>query len=441
MITDKILVNKVSKKEQLGLMVLTIFLFVLFFVRDVREYDIGKMILILPILLYTFTTKTENLYPLLALLMPLSFGLSTGFIFPFIILLLIMRKMGAWQKSVVFAGFFVVYEVIHYSFYSAGIPRFEPATVLALGYNIFFVAYFLNCDKLWFDKDRFLLFFCIGTSIFIICVLGHSIHNFGLMGVFSGYYRLGSEGIGEEVEYTGLVYFRANANTMAYYSVTCISLLVILLKRKTINFVLAIILFVIFVFGGLTTLSRTWALSLFLLAFLYILTLKRHRIRGIALLLLFSIMVLFILMQFDAIYSAFADRFNNDTLETGGSRTIIFEAYNDYLMSNHDALLFGVGVMHHNLVCMVDSTAHSTHNSLQQLVVSYGLIGAVIFLFSFFWCIFKLYHKGRENSMYLLPLVLVLFFLQTIQLFYPVALMLPLIPAAVVVSMATKKLK
>jgi len=106
-----------------------------------------------------------------------------------------------------------------------------------------------------------------------------------------------------------------------------------------------------------------------------------------------------------------ATRFEADDITNG--RTLIFQSYNDFLRDNPRYIPFGAGLNYHKLI----SGLPSVHNGFQQVLVSWGIAGCFIITI----VMVTLYKAASLSSkfelMRLLPLIMYIFPMQSIQWF------------------------
>ena len=104
-------------------------------------------------------------------------------------------------------------------------------------------------------------------------------------------------------------------------------------------------------------------------------------------------------------------RFEVDDITNG--RTEIFQDYNDFMMDNPKYIPFGVGLLAHRQV----SGLRSVHNGFQQVFVTWGIIGCFIVAI----IMINLYKTAtlakKFEPMHLLPIIMYLFSMQSIQWF------------------------
>lgn len=432
----------IMRNKQIWIYLLLVFLCCLFYLRDLQEHDVGKMIIVLPIIFACILTSAENLYYLVALLLPLGWGISVSYIYPIIVILFLIRRNGPVIPCLIFALLIGIYEIIHYFIYPLPGGRFEPSLLLTFVCILFFTSYLIFSDNGVFNKEKFVFFFCLGTAVFLSMILLHSVVLYGLFGVLSGVYRLGDTGITNEMEATDIIFFRANANYVSYYSSACMAFVMVLLKREKISLLMSIMLLVIYLLAGFSTQSRTWIATVLLFFLCYAFSFKKHRQLAFIGTGLLCAGIFFFLMQFDDIVEAYMMRLSfdeaNSSMSEFGGRPELIRLFNDYLRTHFDALIWGVGMNGQELICKIDNGAtrgyRAPHNSIQQIIVCYGLIGFFLFVVPFLKRIVKLLKKYKPNFIDILPLVIVIIILQTIQVVYPPLLMAPLIPAVLILS-------
>ena len=136
--------------------------------------------------------------------------------------------------------------------------------------------------------------------------------------------------------------------------------------------------------------------------------------------------VVIFLSNNELVLEYFTTRFTEDSndLATAGGRTTVFQKYSDYLADNPLSLLFGTGAVYYREATGVGL---STHNAIQQILVSYGLLGLIIFVIALLKNVRRYFN--RNNVMTILPLCMTLLFVQTIQFLNPYFLMCPIIVA------------
>lgn len=419
-----------TKAKGIGIYFILGLLILLFYYRDILDHEFSKMLFVLPLIGYSLISNYRSTIYLIALLMPLSFGLSTGYIFPIILMIYFVKKKKVPYKTIAFVFVLMFLEYIHYPFYLSNIS-FDPSIHLNYFSAWFIVAYLLyNLDK-DVDVNRFLYFFCIGTIIFSVFVTWHSLKIFDTTGYQLGEARIGVVGMEDELE-SGKIYLRANPNTLAYFSVTAISVILVQLFRKQINIIFAIFSLIVLVVTGGMTMSRTWFILVGFSVLVFVMMNNRNGFKNVMISLLLLLVLLSIVMKTGDFISLLTERFYGDNTMSG--RTGIFEYYNNVFLNNLDIFAIGTGAINYLKIL---GYRHAIHNGIQQILVCYGVVGFILLMIPFVRRIMVLCKKlsGVGTLMYLLPIIVVVVFLQTIQSIMPHQLLFPLVPAIGVLSL------
>ena len=170
--------------------------------------------------------------------------------------------------------------------------------------------------------------------------------------------------------------------------------------------------------------SRTWMLLFALIIVAYLL--HERNLKA-----LFSLVIIFgaVILLFPNILAGFTnvmtDRMAGDNIETGGGRTVIFNQYNEVWSQSILYVLFGTSLTSYHEVTNISG---SMHNSIQQIYVTLGLIGLLLYI-GLFIKFFNTKNVGKPSLFNYLPFFAGAMFLQSIQFLEPYFLMLPLIPA------------
>lgn len=221
--------------------------------------------------------------------------------------------------------------------------------------------------------------------------------------------------------------FILNANSIAYFSIVTISLLLMGYKKLSMRPIVYVFLLVISILLGILSLSRTWLMLIFILLILYLFTRKiSHKISFVLVVLIVGYFVIqsenYVL---SIVTNGFSERFEDSNFSTAGGRTEIYEEYNKFMSENNEYFIAGTGVVQCNEICGI---GHSMHNATQQIFVCYGIVG--LLLFSTVALIFlNKYRNKRALFIQYIPLIGSFAFVQSIQFLSPHFLMLPFIVA------------
>lgn len=396
--------------------------------RDFAVVDFNKLYLVIATFAVAMVMDYKHIIYLLCFLFPLSCGIPSNYIYPLLICLLFIKdSQKSLNKVLLFILIFLM-EISHYGFYI-----FDTQITELIGYAsfLFLLFYIITDNTQDLDQGKCIKIFCIGTAVLLLGIIINNTLLINQLDPINGIMRLGDNKELGDFEESRMM-LTANANTIGYYSIAAISCLLVLQYFGKINPVLFLILFAIAFYGGILSVSRTWAILMIVSVVIYLRFMKHNIVKGLFLICVLSVGVMVFLSQNELILEFFMERFTEDTtnLTTAGGRTVIFQKYNDYLADNPLALLWGKGAVYYNKATGI---GQSTHNAIQQIVVSYGLLGLVIFLCALFRSVKK--YLNRNNVMAILPLCMMLLFIQTIQILNPYYLMCPIIIAFAALKM------
>lgn len=405
------------------------FILSLFFIlaaRDLNGFYINQYIIILYIAIYLCFARYKYVVYSTAVILPLLMGVNQFTIFvPLLFLFIKSKKIN--KRQVIYPLVLILFEFVLEVFFSS--CKLYDLSLYSLYVLIF--SFLLFDENEGYDYGEVIKYFIVSTAFVSLIIVLYSIQTYGIISILSGAIRIGdvnSElamrvGMISDIDETS-THFSVNPNTLAYFSISSISLLLVGKDKLKVNRIVYILSFASLLVAGALTVSRTWMLCLVLLFALYF----QKKIRdNIAFLLLASFIVIIVLFIFrdSIIAELFYSRMDNGNLATGGGRTEIFSKYMNFLFDHPIHLLLGCSVMNYKEVAHI---VNSVHCGLQQILVCYGCIGVLIFLvmayqfFKRFYC-----YKGRKPFVYLLPFIIIFLFDQSIQFLNPHYLMLPFI--------------
>ena len=239
-----------------------------------------------------------------------------------------------------------------------------------------------------------------------------------------GQYRFGMQQVDENSDIT----LKVNANSLAYYSIVGITISMVGIDRFKKKYrVFAIIIMLFFVLVGVLSVSRSWMLVTVICAMLFFMGRVKNFKSAFQTLLIGSIAflaVLYAVRFVPELRDGFVERWQSSDVSDANGRVELFIQYHEIWVSNLKYILIGTGVTQYK---QMTGVYHGLHNMLQQLFISYGFVGTMVFLYGMFSPVVK----GLKNTSLILwiPMVAVLLFVQTIQFVYPEALMLPFVIA------------
>ena len=237
------------------------------------------------------------------------------------------------------------------------------------------------------------------------------ISRFNLLSFMLNLRRLGalSESSMDRLQITGGI---VQTNSLGVICVIITSALILLRmsgkgKKSDIFIMLTLLIF------GTFTASRTFLACLSLMIFLLILSRKGAKTKlkyiAIAVLALLIIFVIFSLFFPDQL-EYYISRFFVEDITTG--RDDLMVSYNEFITENPFVMFFGVGLQNFGdkLVNQYRIAGNVPHNSIQEIVVVWGVEGLLLIIILIFTLIYIA--KKRNPSVKLLnyiPLIIVLF--------------------------------
>ena len=282
---------------------------------------------------------------------------------------------------------------------------------------LFFYITFLDINSK--QAKGMLMMYLLGLASLCLIIVARIQYTMSLEEFIMAHGRIGFAEI-ESNDETG--YLNINPNSLGYYSIVGLSMLLATIKYYNISFVWKITLGISFVIAGALTVSRTWIIILVLCLVWFFLQNSTKIKYWIGLLITLFVIIQFDLLPYD-IVDSFEERFHEKTMATGGGRSLIFEQYNDYMAKHIEKLPFGVGTL---VINEVVKASHSPHNGTQQIIVGCGIIGFLIF-FAAACRFYRKYIQSQSDPIIMfMPFIAASLFLQSIQFLSPFSLILPL---------------
>lgn len=407
------MVNSIFKNRFIFLIIAIIALTAMIIARDVLSIPIGKWVFLGFCISFAIILPYCELIYFLCFLFPLLSGLPGNYILPIVIPILLSKKgVGVSKSAMTYFVVILLFELSHYFFYSFPISLPNVFGYLSI---LFLVIHIISNTNSELDFGKCAIIFCCGLVVFSITILLITQAHGDISKLIEGGYRIGDTKRGAGLDEELMV--NANPNGVAFFSIAGLTSSIVLYLLKKINILSLCSFVVVFFVVGVLSLSRTWLLCVAFFAVLFCFSLVKKGTSKFSLFLAFSLFVLLFIFTFRVgiIQDAFQERMSESTLHTAGGRTEIFTDYNTFLINHPLFLMFGTGAVHYHEV--VPSSFESVHNGLQQILVSYGIIGLIVFLLMFIRAIRKHYAKGSVLS--IIPLIVMFLFTQSGQLLNP----------------------
>ena len=380
---------------------------------NINQYLIlGFAAVIIPFL------KLADLLAFTAFIIPLSTGINAG-IFLVLTVALLFRLPKIAPQMVIFPCLLIAIEIWDIM----DIPNldytFKDVAVYSGYLLIFFILLFVNTDTEL--SKRIIRYFIVGMAILCLIYVLRLLNSDSLLTFVSSGERMGENVAESQSENIG--YIVLNANTLGYFSAVGISLCLLgkdILKLKPIILALS---FIVFLIAGGATISRTWAMTVALaLTFYFFRSINRPRIWITAILGVWGILWFDLLPE--TFVEAFTNRFMGGDMESGNGRIELFEKYNEFMADHPEYLLFGITVTCYKHVAKI---WNSTHNGIQQIYLSTGIAGLLLFVIATFQFYRKFILPNPGPLYRWMPFIIAAIFLQSIQFLNPHILMLPIV--------------
>lgn len=407
---------KKNTNNDISLIVAAVLMTVALFARDLFGVNIPKYYIVALAVIPTLIMNYQSLVCYIYFLFPLTSGISGNIIFPLLIVVLLIKQRGALPRSVIYCFAALAFmELVHYFFYD-----FAVVWAAVLGYlcNLFFLAYFVSMKSDAVDSRKCLVSFSIGLSVFLIAIFYITQINSDIEMFLEEGMRLGDTKSMADSE-QGVMMLNANPNGLGFFAIVGMAAVMVLYYFERIKLWALVLFLTIYLGVGALSLSRTFLISVFLtIAFYFFLpgrsAGKNSLVRSLLLLAL-VVTAIYLLWNTALLNDAYVNRIEQGSGEGAGGRVAIFSQYNRYLFDNPVFFLFGTGAVHYHDV--IYTIFNATHNGLQQILVSYGIIGFVFFVAITVSAIKKCY--VAKLPICLLPFGIALFYVQSGQLLNP----------------------
>ncbi len=394
---------------------LSVFL-LMFFLRDVGGISIRPLFfLIANTILFIFFDKEESIAFLIA--MPL---LNTGFQYVFAIgigvVIYVIKNFNdiCITKYAISVLLIFAWELLHIIIPPFGVYDYIKYIT---PFFVYIVVICLNDTEI---NTRLVIFTFLAVLIFLLTTvfLTTLMHfQFSLSTMWSKGFRLGFT-VNKEVQYM----LSGNPNDLGFYCNLGIGGLLLLLaneERTKVRIIFYILSFIIALFGFIT-LSKTYIVVLaFTVLYWFWVTSEKTIPKKLFNILLAILLLLGIILIIRAIspilFKSFLARFTDEDLTTG--RNDLFVQYTKFIFSDIDIFIFGIGAQSYYEKVVRMSTIiidNVSHNGIQEIFLTWGLIGFIIVLFLFFSYFLSAKRRGAKiNVKNIMPFLIIILRIQS----------------------------
>lgn len=396
----------------------------LIIIRDFGSINISGKLIAICATISAFTLPKKDMYNFAYLLLPLAVGIP-GYTYLFLSIVLFFRQGKIKIMQILPFCILAFLEIMHVSNYTFSYEIAGVASFLSFLFLFFLLVFSDDTD---IDRKTCMLFFCLSTAFAMAIVYARILIDNDLSLLITGGLRSGA-GMGNYQDEQLLNHLMMNANSIAYFSITLLSITLVFYSKRYFNRTLLSFLISTSIIFGIFSFSRTWVLVAGGILLFFILGNNNKK----TILTLSILFIVFFIIGietgiFDYVMQVFEYRMENDDVESAGGRIPLFIAYNKVILSNLSYTLFGVGATYYYRVC---NLWNSVHNGTQQIFVAFGITGILTYLFAAISFVKKYIHYNvKENFVLIIPFVACLLFVQSIQFLNPYPLMLPIVASA-----------
>lgn len=353
-------------------------------------------ILLLYIVFKIIVNTSQYSFNIILMLIPnLGIAFIPGIATPLvnIIIPIAVIKMGLQYKSkhmsfVLLSFIFIFYEWLHAFAYDLS----TSISLISWTFSILYIFLFIG-QKLDYYHPTAIKYFVSGVCIST------------LYGIYVGFLKSSSFSSFSRLSMSDR--FSGGAGDANYYSIYILVGLFSMVslvnkKTKTLLKTIMMIVFIFLTFFGFTSLSRMFMIVFCFVMIIYLLIAalslekySRHRRFLFGLIVIAASSSVFylntIINNITLIFSRFTT--SSDLSSLTSNRDVILEHYINFLLSHPVQMLFGVGIQKYYLRTGHDTNIYA-HNIVMELLVSWGIIGSI--LFAFYVCV--LFNMEKVNN-------------------------------------------
>lgn len=409
-----------SLSKKLPIILMVVFIGILLF-GNLTITNTTKITTLLSIVAFPFLS-INGLLMMLAFLLPVNSGISSTYIFPYILVLIAFKELKQSKGKVRNAShncliiILIIYEIIM----NIAVDKAIDNQFILYATCLVFLFHCINLQDL--DFRSICIAYATGTALLLLCAVLMALNSGLSIGTLGAAYDTRIGMAMTVAERTALI--SDNANNLGYYSIVAISILLLLIRRtKLWERVFLVLLLGICLFGGIFTVSRTW---LALLVLVVAMTICfgydwKSKISYTLLICAVGFYLVSYLMENTMVFESMLSRFED--MSRFNSRTYLMEEYFEFLRNNPVRIFTGTGALTYKQIC---NASNSVHNGTQQLLICYGVFGMIWFLIELFKPIFRCIKSKKFKMWRIVPFISGFAFVQMIQLVNPCVLMLPL---------------
>ena len=401
-----------------ALLAVVVALSVLLIARDVFSYSLHKFVYLGICAMGILLTDKNSFMQLLSFIFPLMCGLPGTYV-----LLVAVARFAVVEKfdkqTMLYILFVVMFEMVASIWYNTTLDNNMMHQMLAVS-----LLFIMLHNHEGIDYYQCLKMYWLGSIIVAFVIICSTLMNApsNWLSLFAkGWFRFGEDALSGRQTMT----LRLNANTLAYYSLVSTMFGLIMIEReKRIKRAVIFVGTIFLMLSGILTVSRSWILIVSGCYGLYFLSRIKDIRYFIASCCAVALVVGAGIRLFETVpelMNGITARMTDKTVSSGGGRAELVVQYLGVITRSIRIASIGVGTTYPMEVLGFED---AVHNGTIQILVSYGILGSVVF----FNGILNPLRNKTENKApfsYCLPFIGCVLFIQTIQFINPAYLIFP----------------
>lgn len=387
------------------------FLMALIMARYALQLDIPRILFLIVVAAIALWGDRDEIIAICMCLIPMheSLDFFYAMVICFAVYVFKYHQQLRFGTNVILVVLIAVWELLHCFFTPFSIVFFLTCVIPFIILAILIASDLKNIDYPFIV--RAFAWSVLGVSIMLfVRVLYFA--NFNIALALAGLQRMGLDNQSnvEDVEILG---GQIHPNSLGVIAVLASTGLMQLRHLKVSQTSDIVIMCIIIVFAALSA-SRTYLACLALMVILLIFSEKgdfKRKIRlTVTLGLTIATAVIAFIVLFPDTFLYYISRFFVTDISTG--RDALFARYNEFIIDNPRVLFFGVGLQDYGdrLVYLYRVAANVPHNLIQEIVVSWGIPGLILFSGQIISMFGVSYRKNPNQSLInWIPLIIILF--------------------------------
>lgn len=390
--------------------------------REILMIGVNGPMICAAIAILLFCIPYKDAISFLYFILPLTCGIP-GYSMLLAYVILFFRTKAKSLQQFLPAIILILSEILHSGLYDftveyAGIISFSSFV------SVFFLVWFIRDPRV--DFISCVKSFCVSAIFACMVVVVKLSILYGYDALIAGELRGGVMLYADEMLQGQM---DLNANSMALYSITVMSCLLLGPKQLQMSKAVYVLLLALALVAGMLSFSRTWILSVAVMIFLFLMYKKLNI--GVVIAIACCMMALMLLPDFNQYTEIITGRFDDETMSSAGERSGIFQYYTNWFLEHPKYWMFGTGAVYYS-----DVVKHtfSMHNALQQILVCCGCVGFIVMSICL-WFFYKTVKRANLPFLFYIPFLVVGLFYQSVQFLVPYYLMYPIIVTFAILRM------